>query len=125
MYEYRAHVTRVIDGDTLEVNVDLGLGVSRKERVRLAGVDTPETWRPKTDAEKAHGKEATAFVMECVLAQDIILNTVKDRQGKYGRYLGYIKYTCGIDKVEKDLATELKAADLVKRDHYSDLDDIG
>ena len=62
MYEYRCEITRVVDGDTVDVDIDLGFGVwLRDERVRLVGVDTPES-RTRDKVEKLFGKAASAFV---------------------------------------------------------------
>ena len=87
MFEYNAVVTRVVDGDTLDVRVDLGFHVSVHERVRLRGIDTPEIFRPRNEKEHKHGKQAKAFVEQMVLGNSVLLKTYKDRQGKYGRWL--------------------------------------
>ena len=52
MYEYRAKVLRIIDGDTLKLEIDLGLKTSTKQKVRLAGIDTPETYGVKKNSEE-------------------------------------------------------------------------
>ena len=88
MYEYKVkQVTRVVDGDTVDVIIDLGFGLFKKERVRVAGVDTPEK-RTRCDREKKLGYDATHFA-EAWFAEggDITVKTSKD--GKYGRMLGY------------------------------------
>ena len=90
MYIYKYKVTRVIDGDTIEGTVDLGFDVSVKLRIRLAEVDTPEIFRPKSEAERSLGLKATEFVEKQVLNKCVILKTIKDKKGKYGRYIGYI-----------------------------------
>ena len=62
MYEYRCQITRVVDGDTVDVDIDLGFGVwMRKQRVRLKGVDTPES-RTRDKVEKKYGLMAKEFV---------------------------------------------------------------
>ena len=88
MYEYRVKsVERVIDGDTVDVILDLGFGLFKKERVRVAGVDTPEK-RTRNDKEKMLGNDATAFAEAWFAAEgDVIVKTEKD--GKYGRMLGW------------------------------------
>ena len=92
MYEYRAYVTRVIDGDTVDVDIDLGFGVILKdERVRIMGIDTPES-RTSNDVEKLFGKAAKARLAqllgeECVLKTQINKNG-EDMKGKFGRILG-------------------------------------
>ena len=87
MYEYKVkEVVRVVDGDTVDVILDLGFGLSKKERVRVAGVDTPEK-RTRNDKEKKLGYDATAFAEEWFDGGDIVVRTEKD--GKYGRMLGW------------------------------------
>ena len=64
MYTYRAEIVRVVDGDTVDINIDLGFGVwLNDERVRLAGVDTPES-RTSDKVEKLFGKAAGRYVEE-------------------------------------------------------------
>jgi micrococcal nuclease len=87
MYEYKvASVVRVVDGDTVDVILDLGFGLSKKERVRVAGVDTPEK-RTRNDKEKMLGYDATEFAEAWFESGDIVVRTEKD--GKYGRMLGW------------------------------------
>tara|TARA_R110000765_G_scaffold341540_1_gene431634 strand:+ start:2738 stop:3043 length:306 start_codon:yes stop_codon:yes gene_type:complete len=85
MYEYRAKVVRVVDGDTVDFLVDLGFRISFKIRTRLIGVNTPE--RGKTDFKKA-----TAMLENLMLSKSDedgynIIKTNKDKTGKYGRWL--------------------------------------
>jgi len=94
MYEYDFTVTRVIDGDTVIGDIDLGFGVVLKARtIRLNGVNTPET-RSKNLAEKALGKKAKAFVEENILGKSVTLKTIKDKKGSFGRILGNIYWIC-------------------------------
>ena len=87
MYEYRVkEIVRVVDGDTVDVILDLGFGLFKKERVRIAGVDTPEK-RTRNLKEKKLGYDATEFAEKWFADGDIILRTEKD--GKYGRMLGW------------------------------------
>jgi micrococcal nuclease len=89
MYEYRCKVVRVIDGDTVDVDVDLGFGVwLKKERVRMFGIDTPES-RTRDLEEKKYGLAAKKF-LENMLDDEggIVLRTHKDQTGKFGRILG-------------------------------------
>ena len=92
MYEYRVkEIVRVVDGDTVDVILDLGFGLFKKERVRVAGVDTPEK-RTRNLKEKQLGNDATEFAEKWFSADhekfedEIIVTTSKD--GKYGRMLG-------------------------------------
>ena len=92
MYEYRARLIKVVDGDTVDVDIDLGFGIWMKdERVRIMGIDTPES-RTRDKVEKLFGKAASARVLE-LLEENIILKTQiarngEDMKGKYGRILG-------------------------------------
>lgn len=89
MYEYRVEIVKVVDGDTVDVDIDLGFGVwLKKERVRLFGIDTPES-RTRDLVEKKHGLAAKDFlVKEMEEADEVILATNKDAEGKFGRILG-------------------------------------
>ena len=92
MYEYKVKVVRVIDGDTVDVDIDLGFGVwLRKERVRIMGIDTPES-RTRDKVEKAFGLASKAKLKE-LLKNGAILKTQvskkgEDMKGKFGRILG-------------------------------------
>lgn len=88
MYEYKVKsVERVVDGDTVDVILDLGFGLFKKERVRVAGVDTPEK-RTRNAEEKMLGYDATHFAEDWFATEgDIVVRTSKD--GKYGRMLGH------------------------------------
>ena len=92
MYEYRATIIKIIDGDTVDVDIDLGFNVVLKdERVRIAGIDTPES-RTRDLEEKKFGLLAKARVKEllgktCVL-QTQINKSGEDMKGKFGRILG-------------------------------------
>ena len=92
MYEYRCKVSRVVDGDTVDVDIDLGFGVwLHKERVRVLGIDTPES-RTRDKEEKKYGLAAKAFVKDFFRIGDVILTTKKyDAKGKFGRILGDFK----------------------------------
>ncbi len=92
MYRYKAILLRVIDGDTIVFNLDLGLGILKREIVRLRHIDTPEL-RSKDNEEKKRAIEAKVYVEDWLFknANDLIVTTVKDRKGKYGRYLGVVK----------------------------------
>lgn len=93
MYEYRATVLKVIDGDTVDVDIDLGFGIwLRNERIRVAGIDTPES-RTSDREEKKFGLAAKARVKELLKEENLILKTEIDRsgedaKGKFGRILG-------------------------------------
>lgn len=92
MYEYRVTLLKVIDGDTVDVDIDLGFGIwLRNERVRIMGIDTPES-RTRDLVEKSFGLAAKARLVE-LLAGTVILKTEvsksgEDMKGKFGRILG-------------------------------------
>ena len=91
MYEYKCEVTRVVDGDTCDCILDLGFSIMHKCRVRLYGINTPES-RTRDLDEKARGKLASKFLQESIdSGKEIILRSeLKDSKGKYGRVLGSI-----------------------------------
>ena len=92
MYEYRVKkITNVVDGDTIDVDIDLGFDVSFSQRVRLAGIDTPES-RTSDKFEKTLGLEAKEYLKKKLKdAKDVIIKTEKpDSSEKYGRILGWL-----------------------------------
>ena len=92
MYEYKCKLVRVVDGDTIDVDVDLGFGVwMQNQRIRMYGIDTPES-RTSDDIEKVYGNAAKAFLAKWTNAGNLTLKTFKDGKGKYGRILGEIWY---------------------------------
>ena len=93
MYEYKCKIRKVVDGDTVDVDIDLGFGVwLRKQRVRLVGIDTPES-RTSDVQEKFFGQRAKAFLEKWVTAGDVTLRTkTYDAKGKFGRILGELWY---------------------------------
>ena len=95
-YNFRVtEITKVLDGDTIDVIIDLGFDLSKKERVRIAGVDTPEK-RTRNLEEKALGIDATNWLKEklegAILGDDdlIIRTELVGGMGKYGRLLGWL-----------------------------------
>jgi micrococcal nuclease len=88
MYEYRVEIKRVVDGDTVDVDIDLGFGIWMKnERIRLFGIDTPES-RTRDKEEKKYGLAAKMFLENMLDDTKIIMKTNKDAEGKFGRILG-------------------------------------
>ena len=95
-YNFRVtKINRVVDGDTIDVTIDLGFDLYKKERVRIAGVDTPEK-RTRDKEEKALGLDATAWMKEklegAIKGDDelTIRTELKGGVGKYGRLLGWL-----------------------------------
>ena len=95
-YNFRViSIDKVVDGDTIDVTIDLGFDLFKKERVRVAGVDTPEK-RTRNLEEKALGLDATAWIKDKLEGavdgdDDLIIRTELDGGvGKYGRLLGWL-----------------------------------
>ena len=120
MYHYKAKVLRVVDGDTYDMEVDLGFDIRFTARFRLRGIDTPETWRPKTEAEREHGERATVFVKNLIEGKEV--RVYSSKLGIYGRYACDIM----LDGKQKEngvfetqsLAQILKEEGFEKKDSY-------
>ena len=92
MYKYKAKIVKIVDGDTVDVVVDVGFKMTTHQRVRLAKINTPETFRRKKDsAEYKAGMAAKNFVVDRVKANKnkVVIETAKDPD-LYGRYLATI-----------------------------------
>jgi len=92
MYEYFVkEVTKVVDGDTIDVIIDLGFDIMFSSRVRLAGIDTPES-RTTDKAEKVLGLEAKEYLKKQLKdAKSVVIRTEKmNSSEKYGRILGWV-----------------------------------
>jgi len=87
MYEYNCKVKRVVDGDTVDVVIDLGFDIHFATRVRLYGMDTPES-RTRNKDEKVRGYMSKDFLEEWMEKDDVIIRTRRDKKGKFGRVLG-------------------------------------
>ena len=86
-YQYPALVVSVYDGDTITVNIDLGFGVElKKQKIRLYGINTPEV----RGASKEQGIMSRDYVRAKILHKMITLQSIKDKKGKYGRWLGIV-----------------------------------
>ncbi len=97
MWEYRVTVDEVIDGDTIDVTVDLGFETYKKVRLRLSGVDTHETYGVDEDSKEFRlGKRETRFVESwCKNADEIRIRT--EKTGKYGRWLAKVYSQSGAE----------------------------
>lgn len=103
-YTYRAEVTNVVDGDTIDVLWDLGAGTIRKERLRLYGINAPEMHGESADAGRA---AKTRLRDLCFLAGNvIIMRTHKDRREKFGRYLAEIAAPGATRTINQQLVDE-------------------
>jgi len=83
LYNYQAKIVKVVDGDTFEFIVDLGLNVYRRMRIRLKKVDTPEL-RSRNANERLHAREATLLARQLLVpGKSVYIHTDKDKTGKY------------------------------------------
>ena len=92
MFEYYVKkVNKIVDGDTIDVDIDLGFSISFSSRVRLAGIDTPES-RTTDKIEKALGLESKDYLKKSIDAsKTVVIKTEKmDSSEKYGRILGWV-----------------------------------
>ena len=108
MGNYTARVERVIDGDTVDVLVCLGFGTWREERVRIVGVDTPET-RTRDKAEKAMGQKAKERV-KGLLPVGAMVTLKGTERGKFGRILADIVTGDGVSVVDTLIGERLAVA---------------
>ena len=112
-YNFRVtEIVKVLDGDTIDVIIDLGFDLYKKERVRIAGVDTPEK-RTRDLEEKALGQDATDWLKEqldgAISGEDdlVIRTELVGGMGKYGRLLGWL-YIGGMRSFDKLKKTDSK-----------------
>ena len=112
MYEYSCKIVRVVDGDTVDVDIDLGFGIIyANQRIRLYGIDTPES-RTRDLTEKKFGKLASRFLAES-LGETSVLRTRLDSKGKYGRILGeFLVYDAKTDR-------QMTVNEIMIRDHLA------
>ncbi|MEJ2634098.1 MAG: thermonuclease family protein [Calditrichia bacterium] len=87
LYYYKAEVVSVYDGDTITVDIDLGFRAwLKKEKIRLYRINAPEV----RGSEREEGLKSRDFLRSQILDKEIVLQTIRDRQGKYGRYLAEV-----------------------------------
>jgi micrococcal nuclease len=87
LYQYRAKVMSVYDGDTVRVDIDLGLKTwIKNESIRLYRINAPEV----RGSERVEGLKSRDYLRKLILKKEVIIQTIKDKKGKYGRYLGEI-----------------------------------
>lgn len=99
LYQYRGKIIKVVDADTVDASVDVGFGLTMSQRFRLNDYDAPETWRPRNEAEKIHGKKATARAIELLMDKHILIKSTKVA-GIYGRFGATIWLEDGRDFAE-------------------------
>ena len=108
MYEYNCEVKRVVDGDTVDVVIDLGFDIHYSSRVRLYGIDTPES-RTRNKDEKVRGIMSKEYLIDALSEGQVVIKTHRDKKGKFGRVLGemYVKDTnINLTMVEECLAVK-------------------
>ena len=88
MYTYKAKLIRIVDGDTIDAEIDLGFDTIVRKRIRLFGINTPET-KTKDMNEKAKGLAAKQRLTE-LLNGEFVVETILNKRGKYGRVLGVV-----------------------------------
>ena len=111
-YRYRAKLGRVVDGDTMDVVIDLGFYVELRERVRLAGIDTPEIYRVKKDSEEyKKGIEAKEYVERRLNENENEMVIETEKRGKWRRWLA----TVHLSDSSKTLNDELVENGLAER----------
>ena len=132
MYEYRCNITRVVDGDTVDAEIDCGVDIIYKSRIRLYGIDTPQS-RTRNLDEKARGKLASQFIKDKIAEAKLVkVKTKLDKKGKFGRVLGSIiadDLDLNQTMIEKHLAVayfgqsknDIEADHLVNRQKLIDL----
>jgi micrococcal nuclease len=116
MYKYKAKVDRIVDGDTIDITIDLGFKITTHQRIRMSGINTPETYNVKKDSEEyKNGLAAKQFVEHRIAENNFeaIVETEKDT-GKYGRYIG----TLWLADNETSLNDELVENGFAKRVKY-------
>ena len=128
LYRYKAEVINIVDGDTIDVCVDLGFHTKMDIRLRLARVNTPEVRGP----EREDGIDAKKFVCSLIECGDVWIQTFKDPTDKYGRWIAEVWFDAGVieqyfeecdsEKIERQVMESVydRSADL----EYCNLSDI-
>ena len=103
MYEYRATLLKIVDGDTIDCDIDLGFGiVLTNQRIRLYGIDTPES-RTRDLEEKKCGKLAAQYIEDHIkVSTSFTLRSRLDKKGKYGRILGEL--ICFVPEFDREMS---------------------
>ncbi len=125
MHEYKAKVTKIVDGDTIKCDIDLGFDLFlSNQTIRLFGIDTPES-RTRDKEEKYYGNISKQFLNDyCPKGSYIILKTHLDKKGKFGRILGELivnKVNLNEQMIAENLAVEYHGQSKVdiEKEHLS------
>ena len=121
MYEYKCEVKRIVDGDTVDVIIDLGFSIHFSTRVRLYGIDTPES-RTRNKDEKVRGFLSKDYLKDWLDQGGVIIRTYRDKNGKFGRVLGEMVVggrNINLLMVDENLAVKYKgqSKDDIKKEH--------
>ena len=115
MYRYNAKLVKIVDGDTIDADIDLGFSVSITKRIRLAGIDAPES-RTRNLAEKKAGLASKERLTTLLDGAANVFELESMDIGKYGRVLGKIH----ISKLEgKDVITQVCVNDVLVKEGYA------
>ena len=119
MYHYNATLVRVVDGDTVDAMIDLGFDIKVKKRIRLAGINAPES-RTRNKVEKKLGLAAKERLIELMEGAANVFELESKEIGKYGRILGviYINKLSGKDTITQACINEM----LVSEGHATEYD---
>jgi micrococcal nuclease len=102
MYEYKAIITSVYDGDTITADIDLGFGIwAKNQKIRMYKINAPEI----RGASREQGLISRDYLRSLILGKEVILKTYKDSKEKYGRWLGWLVSLNGINVNDNMLAT--------------------
>lgn len=121
-FQYQARATHIVDGDTLDVTVDLGFTIRQDMRLRLDGIDTAEIFGVKKESEQyqngiAHKTYVEEWLEQAVEEWDgdwpIIVDTEKDEKGKYGRYVAELVRRSDGARLTEDLLAEFDTVEKV------------
>ena len=113
MYTYKCKIRSIVDGDTIDIELDLGFDIIMRERVRLIGVNTPEVYGQKASTEGAAGRIASEFTRQWFADRSsrgyFVYESLKyDARDKYGRCLGRISWVDNDYKESLNEALQLK-----------------
>ena len=113
MYEYKALITRVVDGDTYDFEIDLGFGITYNDRLRLWGVNTPEV----RGLERPEGLAVKEQVVKLIEGKEVKLISHK-RKGKYGRFVAEVWIWNDFDDIPYNLGNYLVQHNMAKKVDY-------
>ena len=113
MYEYKALITNVVDGDTYDFQIDLGFGITYNDRLRLYGVDTPEV----RGVERPQGLAVTEQVKKLIEGKEVLLKS-KKWKGKYGRFVAQVMFYTDTEFDPLDLGNYLLNKGMAKKVDY-------